>query len=52
MVEAQGPGDGITTGRFRRATPLAGLAARTAGEAVIASLRGRPADADAYERRA
>jgi predicted unusual protein kinase regulating ubiquinone biosynthesis (AarF/ABC1/UbiB family) len=52
MVKAQEPGDGIVTGRLRRAAPLAGLAARTAGEAVIASLRRRPADADAYERRA
>lgn len=52
MPEAPGPSDGIATGRLRRAAPLAGLAARTAGEAVIASLRRRPADAGDYARRA
>lgn len=52
MAEAQGPGDWIATGRLRRASPLIGLGARTAGEAVIASLRRRPVGADAYERRA
>jgi predicted unusual protein kinase regulating ubiquinone biosynthesis (AarF/ABC1/UbiB family) len=52
MPDAPGPSDGIATGRVRRAAPLAGLAARTAGEAVIASLRRRPADAGEYARRA
>jgi predicted unusual protein kinase regulating ubiquinone biosynthesis (AarF/ABC1/UbiB family) len=52
MAEAPEPGDGIVTGRFRRVSPLAGLAARTAGEAVIASLRRRPAGAEDYARRA
>jgi predicted unusual protein kinase regulating ubiquinone biosynthesis (AarF/ABC1/UbiB family) len=44
--------DGISTGRLRRATPLAALAARSAGEAVLTALRRRPAGTDAYERRA
>jgi len=34
-------GDGITTGRMRRAAPVAGLAARTAGESVLRALRRR-----------
>lgn len=50
--EAAGPRDGIVTGRLRRAAPLAGMAARTAGESVIASLRRRPAGADDHARRA
>jgi len=45
-------GDGITTGRLRRVGPLAGVAARTAGEAVIASLRRRPVEAEKYAERA
>ena len=47
--------DGIPTGRLRRAAPIAGEAARTAGEAVIASLRrrgGRPPGPGEYARRA
>jgi predicted unusual protein kinase regulating ubiquinone biosynthesis (AarF/ABC1/UbiB family) len=46
--------DGISTGRIRRAAPVAGLAARTAGEAVLTSLRrhGQGPDADQYARRA
>jgi predicted unusual protein kinase regulating ubiquinone biosynthesis (AarF/ABC1/UbiB family) len=42
----------ISKGRFTRVAPLAGLAARTAGEAVIASLRRRHPDPEAYARRA
>jgi predicted unusual protein kinase regulating ubiquinone biosynthesis (AarF/ABC1/UbiB family) len=45
-------GDGIATGRLRRAAPLARLAARTTGEAVIDSLRRRPPDPEAYATRA
>ncbi|HWB65919.1 MAG TPA: AarF/ABC1/UbiB kinase family protein [Mycobacteriales bacterium] len=46
-------GDGIATGRLRRATPLAGMAARATGEAVIRRLRrGAVDDPDAYARRA
>jgi predicted unusual protein kinase regulating ubiquinone biosynthesis (AarF/ABC1/UbiB family) len=52
MNDAPGPGDGIATGRLRRGTPLAGLAARTASEAVIASLHRRPASSADCERRA
>lgn len=52
MAEALEPDDGIVTGRLRRAAPLAGLAARTAGEAVIASLRRKPPGAGDYARRA
>jgi predicted unusual protein kinase regulating ubiquinone biosynthesis (AarF/ABC1/UbiB family) len=48
--------DGIATGRVRRAAPLAGMAARATGDAVIAALRrdrGRDAtDSTAYARRA
>jgi predicted unusual protein kinase regulating ubiquinone biosynthesis (AarF/ABC1/UbiB family) len=44
--------DGISTGRLRRAAPVAGMAARTAGEAIIASLRRRPSESDGYARRA
>jgi predicted unusual protein kinase regulating ubiquinone biosynthesis (AarF/ABC1/UbiB family) len=40
----------IQSGRLRRAAPLAGLAARTAGEAVIEALRKRTgADRSAYD---
>src|SRR5437762_5063398 len=45
-------GDGISTGRLRRATPVAGMAARTAGEAVIASLRRRQRKPEDYARQA
>lgn len=52
-------GDGIPTGRLRRAAPLAGLAARTAGESVISSLRrhslrqhGDGPEPEEYARRA
>src|SRR5580700_9098874 len=46
--------DGITTGRVRRAAPVAGLAARTAGEAVLSSLRrhGKGPEPEQYARRA
>ncbi len=39
-------GDGIGRGRLRRAAPLVGLAARGAGEALVARLRGRTTAAD------
>jgi predicted unusual protein kinase regulating ubiquinone biosynthesis (AarF/ABC1/UbiB family) len=45
-------GDGISTGRLRRAAPVAGMAARTAGEAVIASLRRRQREPEDHARRA
>lgn len=46
-------GDGIPAGRLRRVAPVAGLAARTTGESVIASLRRRPEPAsEEYARRA
>lgn len=39
-LASDGPrGDGIPTGRLRRTVPIAGLAARTTGEAVVAALR-------------
>jgi predicted unusual protein kinase regulating ubiquinone biosynthesis (AarF/ABC1/UbiB family) len=44
-----GWGDGIGRGRVRRTAPLVGLAARTAGEAVVAGLRGKLAGADGAE---
>jgi predicted unusual protein kinase regulating ubiquinone biosynthesis (AarF/ABC1/UbiB family) len=46
--------DGITTGRIARAAPVAGMAARATGEAVIARLRRGDGDrvTDAYARRA
>jgi predicted unusual protein kinase regulating ubiquinone biosynthesis (AarF/ABC1/UbiB family) len=46
--------DGITRGRLRRAAPVAGLAARTAGEAVVTSLlrRGKEPDPEQFARRA
>jgi predicted unusual protein kinase regulating ubiquinone biosynthesis (AarF/ABC1/UbiB family) len=45
--------DGIPTGRLRRTAPLAGLAARTAGESVISSLRRhRDPEPEEYARRA
>ena len=52
---AEGPtqdADGITTGRIRRAVPVARLAARTSGEAVIDALKRRPPDPEIYARRA
>ena len=39
MGRTNGGSDGIPTGRMKRAVPVAGLAARSAGEAVIGSLR-------------
>lgn len=46
--------DGITRGRLRRVAPVAGLAARTAGEAVVTSLlhRGKEPDPEKFARRA
>ena len=43
------PGDGIDQGRLRRSAPLVGLTARTAGEAVVARMRGKATDADSSE---
>jgi predicted unusual protein kinase regulating ubiquinone biosynthesis (AarF/ABC1/UbiB family) len=43
------PDDGIGRGRVRRGAPLVGLAARTAGEAVVAGLRGKLSGADGAE---
>lgn len=45
-------GDGISTGRVRRAAPVAGLVARTAGEAVVAALRRRQQGPEEYTDRA
>jgi predicted unusual protein kinase regulating ubiquinone biosynthesis (AarF/ABC1/UbiB family) len=42
-------GDGISRGRLRRATPLAALSARTAGEAAVIGLRGKLIGADSTE---
>jgi predicted unusual protein kinase regulating ubiquinone biosynthesis (AarF/ABC1/UbiB family) len=42
-------GDAIRQGRVRRSAPLARLAARTAGEAVVAGLRRKISDADPLE---
>lgn len=42
-----GTQDPIPQGRLRRTLPVAGLAARTAGGAVIATLRAKTGDADA-----
>jgi predicted unusual protein kinase regulating ubiquinone biosynthesis (AarF/ABC1/UbiB family) len=42
-------GDGIGRGRLRRTAPLVGLTAQTAGEAVIARMRGKWTDADRSE---
>lgn len=44
--------DGISTGRVRRAVPMARLAVRSTGEAVIDSLKRRPPDPETYARRA
>jgi len=57
---AGGMGDGserVSSGRVRRTAPLVGLTARTAGEAVVAGLRGKLAgeagiDAEFYVRAA
>jgi predicted unusual protein kinase regulating ubiquinone biosynthesis (AarF/ABC1/UbiB family) len=43
------PGDGIGQGRLRRTAPLVGLTARTAGEAVVARVRGKATGADSSE---
>jgi predicted unusual protein kinase regulating ubiquinone biosynthesis (AarF/ABC1/UbiB family) len=43
------PGDGIDGGRWRRTGPLVGLTARTAGEAVVARMRGKATGADSTE---
>jgi predicted unusual protein kinase regulating ubiquinone biosynthesis (AarF/ABC1/UbiB family) len=48
-ADATRPTCGIPQGRLARAAPLAGLAARTAGEAVVAGLRGRLSGADGIE---
>ena len=42
----------IPTGRVRRVVPLAGLAARSAGDSVLAALQGRRSDPELYVRRA
>jgi predicted unusual protein kinase regulating ubiquinone biosynthesis (AarF/ABC1/UbiB family) len=42
-------GDGIGQGRLRRAAPLAGLAARGAGETLLARLRGRRTETERTE---
>lgn len=42
-------GDRIGGGRLRRATPLAALSARTAGEAAVSGLRSKLTDADPTE---
>jgi predicted unusual protein kinase regulating ubiquinone biosynthesis (AarF/ABC1/UbiB family) len=44
--------DGIATGRVRRAVPVAGMAARTAGESVLARLRRVEPTPEEYARRA
>src|SRR5882757_9134572 len=41
--------DGIGRGRVRRTAPLAALTARTAGEAVVAGMRGKLTGADRTE---
>jgi predicted unusual protein kinase regulating ubiquinone biosynthesis (AarF/ABC1/UbiB family) len=43
------PDDDIDSGRLRRVAPLASLTARTAGEAVVAGLRGRLVGAESTE---
>jgi len=43
------PGDGIDQGRLRRTAPLVSLTARTAGEAVVARVRGKVTGADSSE---
>jgi predicted unusual protein kinase regulating ubiquinone biosynthesis (AarF/ABC1/UbiB family) len=47
--DAPPKGDGIARGRLRRTAPLAALAARTAGEAVVVGLRGKLAGTDSTE---
>lgn len=49
---ATGKGDGVLGGRVRRAAPVAGLTARTTGEAVVASLRRRVTGTEDPERHA
>ena len=53
MAEAEPRSAGtrpVQSGRLRRAAPVAGLAARTAGEAVIQALRERTgADGSAHD---
>jgi predicted unusual protein kinase regulating ubiquinone biosynthesis (AarF/ABC1/UbiB family) len=44
--------DEVHGGRVRRVTPLVGLAGRTAGEAVVASLRNRRRDTEFHARQA
>jgi predicted unusual protein kinase regulating ubiquinone biosynthesis (AarF/ABC1/UbiB family) len=48
----RGGEDGIPQGRVRRAAPIAGLAARTAGEAVVVALRGKLPGADTASAKA
>ena len=52
MAAAPDLPDGIAQGRLRRAAPLAGLAARTTGEAVVTALRRRTRQPEDYTRRA
>jgi predicted unusual protein kinase regulating ubiquinone biosynthesis (AarF/ABC1/UbiB family) len=47
--DATPPGDGIGRGRLRRAAPLVGLTARTAGGAVVAGLRSKLTHTDNAE---
>jgi predicted unusual protein kinase regulating ubiquinone biosynthesis (AarF/ABC1/UbiB family) len=48
-ADAVWPDDGIPQGRLARTAPLVALATRTAGEAVVAGLRGKLAGADGVE---
>ncbi len=48
-TDATRPEDGIPQGRLARAAPLVGLATRTAGEAVVAGLRGKLTGTDGIE---
>jgi predicted unusual protein kinase regulating ubiquinone biosynthesis (AarF/ABC1/UbiB family) len=48
-ADATRPDSDIPQGRLARAAPLAGLATRTAGDAVVAGLRGRLTDTDGIE---
>ena len=45
-----GEGRAIPQGRLRRSLPLAGFSARTAGEAVVASLARGPRRRENFER--
>jgi predicted unusual protein kinase regulating ubiquinone biosynthesis (AarF/ABC1/UbiB family) len=49
VEEGKHKGDGISQGRLRRVAPIAGLSARTAGEAVIVGLRSKLTGADSTE---